>query len=97
MYSLFNILVIFELLWDFSDCLSFSPSLFVSLVVSMAPKCKSALSQCPLCSGASSSLDPIPSHIRFHDEDARGVHSKRRVILADFADTDLPTVIHNWG
>ena len=27
----------------------------------------------------------------------RGVHSKRRVILADFADTDLPDVIHSWG
>ena len=28
-YSLFNILVIFEIAWDFFDCLSFSPSLSV--------------------------------------------------------------------
>ena len=40
MYSLFNILVIFELLWEFSDCL-FLPALsLVTLVVSMAPKRK---------------------------------------------------------
>ena len=48
-----------------------------------------------------------PSSIRFHDEDARkdfsekfsrrGVHSECRVILADFADTNLPTIIHNRG
>ena len=90
MYSLFNILVIFELLWDFSDCLSFSPSLFVSLVVSMAPKCKSTPARNPLRSGASSSSDPTLSHIRFRDDDAfkafsknfsrRGIHSERQVI-----------------
>ena len=27
----------------------------------------------------------------------QGVHLERRVILADFADTDLPTVIHSRG
>ena len=73
----------------------------------MAPKRKSTPSQNPLRSGAPSSSDPTPSHLRFHDEDARkdssenfswrGVHSKRRVILANFADTDLPTVIHSRG
>ena len=77
------------------------------LVVSMTPKHKSTLSQNPLRSGASISSDPTPSHIRFRDEDARkaflenfsrrGIHSERRVILADFADTDLPDVIHNRG
>ena len=77
------------------------------LVVFMAPKRKSALSRNPFHSGASTSFDPTPSHIRFHDEDARkaflenfsrrGIHSERRVILADFADTDLPDVIHNRG
>ena len=87
---------------------SFFP-LFIlfTLVVSMAPKRKSTLSQNPLCSGASSSSDPTPSHSQFRDEDARkdflenfsrrGVHSKRRVILVDFADTNLPDVIHSWG
>ena len=107
-YSIFNILVIFELLWDFSDCLSLPPlSLLFTLVVSMAPKHKSTMSQNPLRSGASSFFDPTPSHIRFHDVDAQkdfsknfsqqGVHLERRVILADFADTDLPTVIHSRG
>ena len=82
------------------------PLFLFMLVVFMAPKRKSASSQNPLCSRASSSSDPTPSHIRFHDEDARkdfsenfsrqGVHSECRVILADFADTDLPTIIHSW-
>ena len=73
----------------------------------MALKRKSAPSWNPLRSGASSSSNPTPSSIRFRDEDARkdfsekfsqrGVHSKRRVILADFADTDLPNVIHSQG
>ena len=77
------------------------------LVVSMAQKRKFTPSQNPLHSGASSSSDPTPSHLRFCDENAqkgfsenfsrRGVHSECRVILADFADTDLPTIIHSRG
>ena len=73
----------------------------------MAPKCKSTPSQNPLRFGASSSSDPTPSSILFRDEDARkdfsenfsrwGVHSERQAILADFADIDLPDVIHNRG
>ena len=73
----------------------------------MASKRKSAPSRNSLRSGVSSSSDPTPSFIRFRDEDARkdfsknfsqqGVHSERRVILADFADTDLPDVIHSRG
>ena len=53
----------------------------------------------------SSSSDPSPSNIRFCDDDAfkafsenfsrRGIHSEIQVILSDFADTDLPSVIHN--
>ena len=61
-----------------------------------------------MCSRAStSSSDPTPSSIRFHDEDARkdfsenfsrrGVHLERRVSFADFADTDLPHVNHSRG
>ena len=107
-YSLFNILVIFEICWDFSDRLSLSlPLLSFTLVVSMAPKRKFAPSQNPLCFGASTSSDPTPSHIWFCDEDARKAFSEnfsrqsiqfeRRVILADFANTDLPDVIHNQG
>ena len=44
MYSLFNILVIFELLWEFSDCLFLPVLSLVTLVVSMAPKRKSTSS-----------------------------------------------------
>ena len=84
---LFNIFDIFENVWDFSDCLSFSPFLLFTLVVSMAPKCKSTPAQNLLHSDASSSSDPILSHIWFHDDDAfkafsekfskRGIHSER--------------------
>ena len=106
-YSLFNILAIFELVRAFLIVSVFSLSLLFTLVMSMALKCKSIPSQNPLHSGVSSSSDPIPFHLRFHDENAQkdfsknfsrwGVHSERRVILADFADTDLPTVIHSRG
>ena len=71
MYSIFNILAIFEMCWDFSDCLFLSLSFLFTLVVSMAPKRKSAPSWNPLCSGASSSSNPTPSHIRFCDKDAQ--------------------------
>ena len=97
--------------WYFFDCLplflSFSPS-YVSCV--MASKYKSTPSWNPLRFGASSSSapsDPIPSHVRFRDEKAksdffenfsrRGIHSKRQVILSNFSDTDLPTVINSRG
>ena len=73
----------------------------------MAPKRKSTLSQNPLLSKASTSFDSTPSSIQFHDEDAqkafsenfsrRGIHSKCQVILANFADTELPTIIHSRG
>ena len=72
---------------------------FLSVSCFMAPKQKSTLSQNPLCSRASSSFDPTPSHVWFRDEKARkdfseniskwGIHSKRQVILSDFSDTDL--------
>ena len=83
------------------------PLFLFTLVMSMAPKRKSTPSQNPLHSGALSLFDPTPPHIQFRDEDARkdfsknfsrrGVHLERRVILVDFANTDLPTVIHSWG
>ena len=73
---------------------------------SMTPKQKSTPSQNPLHSGASSStslVDSTPSHVRFRDDKAHkdflenfsrcGIHSERQVILSDFSDTDLPTVI----
>ena len=73
----------------------------------MAPKRKSIPARNPLCSGASSSTDPSPSNVRFHDDDAfkaflenfsrRGIHSECQVILSDFVDTDFPSVIHSRG
>ena len=59
------------------------------------------------CSKASSSSDPTSSSIWFRNEDARkdfsenfswrGVHLEHWVILSDFSDIDLPTVIHSRG
>ena len=73
----------------------------------MTPKRKSTPAWNPFRFDASSSFDPSPSNIRFHDDDAfkafsenfsrRGIHSERQVVLSDFADTDLPSVIHNRG
>jgi len=90
--------------------LSLSLSLFLALVYSMAPKRESTPSQNPLGSGApTSSSDPTPSHVRLYDDKARkdftknfsqrDIHLERQVILSDFSDTDLPTVIYSrgWG
>ena len=73
----------------------------------MAPKHKSTPAWNPLRSGASSSTDPSPSTVRFRDDDAfkafsknfsrRGINLERQVILSDFADTDLSSVIHSRG
>ena len=83
------------------------PLLLFTLVVSMAPKRKSTPVENPLRSGASSSSDPSPSYIWFCDDDAfkafsenffkRGIHSECQVILSDFADIDLLSVIHSRG
>ena len=73
----------------------------------MAPKLKTTPSRNPLCSRASSSSDSTPLHVRFRDGKVRkdfsenfsrrGIHSKHQVILSDFFDTDLPTIIHSRG
>ena len=73
----------------------------------MAPKRKSTPAWNALRSGASSSSDSSPFNVRFRDDDAfkafsenfskQGIHSKRQVVLSDFADTDLPSVIHSTG
>ena len=101
---LFNILVIFELLGDFLIVSFFPFSLLFTLVMSMAPKRKSTLARNPLHSDASSSSNSAPFSLWFCDDDAhkafsenfsrRGIHSEHQVILADFTDTDLPTIIH---
>ena len=91
-------------------CLSLSLSLLLALVYSMTPKRKSPPSQNPLHSGVStSSSDPTPSHVQFRDNKARkdfsenfsqrGIHLECQVILSNFSNTDLPTVIYSrgWG
>ena len=98
-----NCLVLFLLFFSFF----FLPLNLFTLVVSVAPKRKSILARNPLRFGVSSSTDPSPSNVRFHDDDAfkafsenfsrRGIHSERQVILSDFADTDLPSIIHSRG
>ena len=85
----------------------FIPLFLFTLVMSMAPKRKSTPAWNHLCSDASSSSDPSPSHIRFCDDDAfkaflenfsrRGVHLECQVILSDFVYTDLSFVIHSRG
>ena len=73
----------------------------------MALKRKFAPSWNPLRSRASSSSDPTPSSVWFRGEQARkdfsenffrqGVHSECQVILLDFSDIVLSTVIHSQG
>ena len=73
----------------------------------MALECKSTPARNPLHFGAFSLSNPTLSHIWFRDDDAfkafsekfsrRGIHSKCQVILTDFADTDLSSVIHSRG
>ena len=100
-------ILIYWLYWYFSNCLplylSFSPS-YISCV--MAPKRKSTPSWNPFPFGVSSSSspsDPTPSYVRFRDEKAKsnffenfswcGIHSEHQLVLLDFSNTDLPTVI----
>ena len=88
-----------------------SPSFSLSFVsCSMAPKRKSTLARNSLRSGAasfSSPFDSTPSHVQFCDDKTykdfskkfsqRGIHSECQVILLDFFNTDLPTIIYSRG
>ena len=102
----FLLILLFLVLFYIS--LSLSLSLLVSLL--MAPKkSKTTPSQNPLRSGASSSsfVDPTLSHVRFRDDKARkdfsenfsrcSIHSECQVVLSDFFNTDLPTIIYSKG
>ena len=104
--TLFSIyLIYFDCLGLFELSFPSLPLFLFTLVVFMAPKRKSTPAQNPLHSSASSSFDFSPLSLRFRDDDAhkafsenfsrQGVHSECQVILADFVDTDLPTVIHS--
>ena len=72
----------------------------------MAPKYKSTSSRNPLRSGAASSspsTNSNPSHVQFHDEKAQqdffknfqkhGIHLERHIILLNFSNTPLPSII----
>ena len=73
----------------------------------MTPKRKSTLARNPLRSGASLFTDHSPSTVRFRGDDTfkaflenfskRGIHSEHQVVLSNFANTDLPSVIHSRG
>ena len=107
-HTFFSIFDIIDVAWDYSDCsFLFLPLFLFTLVVSMAPKLKSIPARNTLRSGASSSSDPSPSNIWFRDDNAfkaslenlsrRGIHSECQVVLSNFANTDLPSIIHNRG
>ena len=106
-YSFSIYLLYLNVLGTFLIVILFLPLCLFTLVMSIAPKRKSTPARNPLRSRVSSSSDPTLSHIRFRDDDAfkafsenfsrRGIHSERQVILMDFADTDLPSVIHSRG
>ena len=102
--SLYSYILMYLVL--FFVCVSLS--LFLSLSCIMEPKRKSVSSQNSLRSGAStSSSDPTPSSVRFRDEKAcknflenfsrRGIHLERQVIVSDFSNINLPTVIYSRG
>ena len=107
------ILTFTYLYFDIDLCWCFSAHFFLPFFLlvncSMALKWKSTQPQNPLCSGASSSslTDSTPSSVRFHDDKARKEFSENfsrlsirlecQVILSDFFDTDLPTVIYSRG
>ena len=94
-----------DIVWYSSASLSLSVSVSLLVSLRMAPKHKSAPSRNPLSSEASSSSNPTPSHVKFHDDKAhqdfsenfsrRSIHSEHQVILSDFSDTNLPTIIHS--
>ena len=107
-HVLYILYILIYWLWLVLFCVSLSfPLSLVYVSCVMAPKHKSTPSQNPLHSRASTSSDPTPSHIQFRDGKARhdfsknfsrrGVHLERQVILSDFFDTNLPTVIHSRG
>ena len=107
-YFLFNIFDIIDAAWgSFLIVFLSLPLVLFTLVVSMAPKCKSILTWNLLRSGASSSSNPSPFNVRFRDDDAfkafsenfsrQGIHLECQVVLSNFADTNFLYVIHSRG
>ena len=77
MYSLFNIIVIFELLGTFLIVFLSCPLVLFTLVMSMALKHKSTSAWNPFDSGAFSSSDSVPLSLRFRDDDAYKAFSEK--------------------
>ena len=86
--------------------LSLSLSFSLSDRLHMAPKRKSTPTRNPFGFGSSSSYTPS-LHVQFHDEKAqqdflknfqkRGIHLERHIILSNFSNTPLPSVIRTQG
>ena len=103
LFSIILILIVFGSLL----LISLSLSLFLLVSLRMTPKHKSIPSRNPLCSRAASSSNPTPSSVWFLDEKAcqdflenfsrSGIHSEHQVILSNFSDRDLPTIIYCRG
>ena len=70
LYVFSHILLIVNYFGTFLIVFFSLPLLLVMLVVSMAPKCKSAPAWNPFHSDASSSSDHAPLFLRFHNDDA---------------------------
>ena len=74
---------------------------------SMAPKKSKSTPSRNLLHSEATTSNSTPSHIWFCDEKActnfsknfsrHSIHSERQVILSDFFDTDLPTIIYSRG
>ena len=106
-YELLILYILLLILFGAFLRVSLASSLFLALVCFVETKPKSTPSQNLLHSRASSSSpsDPTPSHVKFRDDKAhkdfsenfswQGIHSKRQVVLSNFFDTDLPTVIYS--
>ena len=104
-YVTYILYILIYWLWLVLFCMFLSPSL--SLVTLVASWHLNVSLLCLENSGASTSSNPTPSHVRFCDDKAwqdfsenfsrRGIYSEHQVILLDFSNLDLPTVIHSRG
>ena len=111
LFSLFGISIDFSLSLSLSLSLSIYIYIYISFSLSdslhMTPKRESTPSQNPLHFEALSSSDSTSLHIWFHDDKAHqdfsenfskhGIHSEHHLILSNFFDTNLPTVINSRG
>ena len=91
--------------WNFSECFFLPPHSLVYVSVSWHQKVRLLRPETLYVLGHLLLLIPPPYFVQLHDEQARkdisknffrrGIHSECQVILLDFSDIDLPTVIHS--